>query len=246
MATLDFVLSALPSSPMRQPVIIENRSSWARILAVFWVAEVVLGLAFTAAGASWIGVEQPVLVAAILIGGLLLAAIGVPMAAGSRRIARLPGSAVEMSEDGFRDRRIAEVVTPWQAIAWKIVFNGRSYSLQFDVAEPYRNALRLHWDQRLLAFLNRALGYPEFTVVTLGTGHGVDELGRLMFQFRPPKPDVARAATSRAERQRLDFGQIEMFPARQQSYSAANDSNGAGQHAAGIKRAGSRGRKLNV
>lgn len=172
---------------MPQPVVITNRPFWARILTAFWVAETMLGLAFVAMGASWIGAEHPVFVAGLFIGGLVLAGIGAPMAANSWRIARLKGTAIEMTDAGFRDHRIAETLTPWQAIAWKIVFNGRSYSLQFDVAQPHRDALLVHWDQRLLGHLNQVLGYPEFTVVTLGTQHGVDDLAHLMGQFRPSK-----------------------------------------------------------
>jgi hypothetical protein len=92
-----------------------------------------------------------------------------------------------MSEAGFLDRRLADVVTPWDAVAWKIVFNGRSYSLQFDAAEPHGSSLRRHWDQRLMGRLNRLFKYPEFTILTLGTAKNVAELGALMSRFRLPR-----------------------------------------------------------
>ena len=181
MATLDFAPSTALLCAMAEPVIIENRRFWARVLTLFWVAEVIMGLGFAATGIGWLGGEDIGLAAVMIVCALLLAGVGVMMTALSWRIARLKGAAIEMSEAGFLDRRIAEAVTPWNAIAWKIVFNSRSYSLQFDAAAPHGAALRRHWDLRLMGRFNRFFKYPEFTVVTLGAGFKGGEVTPLFF-----------------------------------------------------------------
>ncbi len=116
----------------------------------------------------------------------MLAAAGVVMASLSWRIARLKGPALELSDRGLLDRRLSPQVIPWAAIRWKVVFNGRSYSLQFDIAEPHRSGTAVYWDQRVMGWLNRLFRFPELTVVTLGTGKSAEVLGRELAKFSPP------------------------------------------------------------
>lgn len=170
---------------MAEPVIIRNRPFWARVLTVFWLAEIALALVFWAIALAWSMAGDVGLGAILACGGLVLLAAGAPMAALSWRIARLAGAAIAMTDSGLRDRRIADILIPWKAITWTTVFNGRTYSLQFDAAEPHAAALRRHWDQRLMGRYNRLFGFPEFTVVTLGTGEGVARLAELMNAYRP-------------------------------------------------------------
>lgn len=170
---------------MPETVIIENRPRWAWALALLWAIETVAGLGFAASGTMWLGAHENG-AAAVLIGmGLLLVAAGVVMTAQCLRIARLKGAAIVMGGEGFLDRRVAERVIPWEAISWRIVFNGRSYSLHFSVAEPVRAGLSPHWEQRAMGRFNRLFGYPEFAMMTLGTGKSLGALAELMQRFKP-------------------------------------------------------------
>lgn len=172
---------------MAEPVIIHNKPFWARILTVFWMIEVAVGLIFAGVGASWIGAGENG-IAGVMIGcGLLLSVAGVVMTGVSWRVWRLGhGPAIEFNAKGLVDRRISGQVIPWPAVSWAVIFNGRSYSLQFDVARPERAALEVYWEQRLMGRFNRLFNYPELTMVTLGTGKSAHTLGRLLEGFKPP------------------------------------------------------------
>lgn len=111
---------------MPEPVIIANCPFWARISAVFWVIEIAVGLSFAAGGAGYIGSGENGVALVLVFCGLLLAGAGAVLAATSFRIWRLNGPAIEMRDDGFIDRRIADRLIPWPAITWKLVFNSRS------------------------------------------------------------------------------------------------------------------------
>ncbi len=170
---------------MNSPVIIENRPRWAWAFTVLWAVETLAGIGFAASGVMWLGAHENG-AAAVLIGmGLLLVAAGIVMTAQSFRVARLKGAAIIMSDDGLTDRRLSEKAIPWDAITWRIVFNGRSYSLHFSVAEPARSRLAPYWEQRALGRFNRLFGYPEFAMVTLGTGKNLGALADVMQRFRP-------------------------------------------------------------
>ncbi len=173
---------------MAEPVIIHNRPFWARILTVFWAVEVAVGLVFAGVGASWLGAGENGLAGVTIGCGLLLAVVGVVMTGVSWRVWRLgQGPAIEMRDGGLVDRRIADATIPWAAISWAVIFNGRSYSLQFDVAPPERAALDVHWEQRLMGRFNRLFNYPELTMVTLGTAKSAHALGSLMESFKSPR-----------------------------------------------------------
>ncbi len=51
---------------MPAPVGIENRPFWARILSLFCLAEIGLGLSFPATGVSWIGGDENGLIGALM------------------------------------------------------------------------------------------------------------------------------------------------------------------------------------
>lgn len=170
---------------MPEPVIIANRPFWARVFAVFWLIEIAVGLSFSAGGIGLAGSGESGVVAVLFACGLILAAVGVVMAASALRIWSLKGPAIEMRTDGFIDRRTADQLIPWQAISWKVVFNSRTYSLQLDVKPPEREALKVHWEQGLMGRLNRMFKYPELTVLTLGTGKTAHQLADLMARFKP-------------------------------------------------------------
>ena len=172
---------------MPDPVFIANRPFRARILSAFWIAETGIGLAFAATGMGWLGPGENGIAVVMICGGLLLATSGVVLAATATRIARLDGPAIVMKGAGFIDRRIGEQLIPWQAISWKLIFNGRAYSLQFDIAPPWRKRLRIYWEQRLIGRVNRMFKYPELTVATLGTGLGAHDLAAHMKRFKPPR-----------------------------------------------------------
>jgi hypothetical protein len=167
---------------MPEPVIIANRPFWARIFAIFWLIEIAAGLGFAA---SCVAAKETGVAIALAVGGLLLAAVGTVMAASSLRIWRLKGPAIAMSGEGLIDNRIAPQSIPWTAITYKVVFNSRAYSLQFDVDPPAREAIDVYWEHRLMGKFNRLLKFPELTVLTLGTGRSAHEIAGLMARFRP-------------------------------------------------------------
>jgi hypothetical protein len=173
---------------MPEPVIIENRPRWAWALAALWTIETAAGLGFVLSGLSWLsqaGSRENGGGAVLLLMGVLLAAAGIIMTAQSLRIARLKGAAIVMNDQGLLDRRISAAVIPWEAIAWKVVFNGRSYAVQFSVAESERARLGVYWEQRALGRFNRLFGYPEFAMPVLGTGHRAGALAERMQRFKP-------------------------------------------------------------
>ena len=83
------------------------------------------------------------------------------------------------------DRRITPAIIPWEAISWRVLFNGHGYSVKFDVAEPVRQGLRLPPPQRVLGMFNRLLRYPAFIILTLGTGLSAHQIGARLEGFKP-------------------------------------------------------------
>lgn len=163
---------------MQEPIIIMNRPFWARALLLLCVIELVMGSLFIYGGAAYGS-------SIALTLGILIVALFAGLAWFSWPSAWLRGAVIEMGAEGLRDRRLSETVIPWETIRWKILFNGRSYSLKFDVAEPTLGMLRPSLPRRSLALLNRLVGYPAFTMATLGTGLSSHQLAARMERFKP-------------------------------------------------------------
>lgn len=171
---------------MPAPVTIANRPTLPRLLLLFWLAEICVGLLFAMAGYELLGPgENGGATVLMLMGGVLTVA-GIIMAAHCWRSASLAGNAIEMTEAGLLDRRLASRPIPWEAISWKVIFNGRSYAVQMNVAEPARSAAGLAWHARALGLFSRMLRQPELNVSTLGTGLSAHDIGARMIAFRPP------------------------------------------------------------
>lgn len=164
---------------MHEPVIIPNRPLWARALIFLSVIEVGMGLLFLYAGLS----QSSGLVLAL---GGLITALFLGVAAYAWPAAWLKEPAIEMRPEGLLDRRLAPFVIPWEAISWRVQFNGHAYSLKFDVAEPIRQNLPLSPLHRLAATFSRIWRHPEFTVHTLGTGLSAHQIGEKLKQFKLP------------------------------------------------------------
>jgi hypothetical protein len=173
---------------MPDPVTIENRPLLARLLLMFWVAEIVVGLLFALAGANLLGASENGGAVILILMGLVLVAAGAVMTGLCWRVARIKGAAVEMTAGGLLDRRLAEKRIPWEALSWKVIFNGRSYSLQLEIAEPFRREAGIRWYQRGLGLFSRMLRHPEFTVTTLGTGLSAHQIADMMQGFKPALP----------------------------------------------------------
>jgi hypothetical protein len=185
-AILDFDTPAGPICRMNSSVTIENRPFRARLLVLFWMVEIGVGLAFAAAGAARMGSGENGVAGVMIAGGVLLSIVGVIMAAISWRIARIRGPVLTLGPSGLMDRRICEQVIPWSAVSWKIIFNGRAYALQFDVAEPERSSLDPYWEQQAIGKFNSLFRYPEFSVAALGTGRTIYDLADIMKRYKAP------------------------------------------------------------
>lgn len=164
---------------MPEPVIIPNRPFWARALLFLCVIELGMGALFIYAGFTQSSVLLPVL-------GVLIIALFLGLSAFAWPIAWLREAAIEMRPEGLLDRRIAPALIPWEAISWKILFNGRSYSVKFNVAEPAYRGIALSPPNRLAAAFSRLWRHPEFTIHTLGTGLSAHQLGEKLKYFKEP------------------------------------------------------------
>jgi|GEM_PF-4003922 len=171
---------------MPAPVLIANRPMLPRLLLLFWVAEIAVGLLFALAGYQLLGPGERGGAVVLMLMGLVLVLAGIVMTGHCWRSARLAGNAIEMTGAGLMDRRLSSRPIPWEAISWKIIFNGRSYALQMNIAEPAGSAAHIFWPARALGLFSRLLGQPEFTLATLGTGLSAHELARRMERFHPP------------------------------------------------------------
>lgn len=169
---------------MPDPVIIENRPRRAWVFVALWAVETLAGLGFAGSGLAWLGARENGAGIVLIVMGLVLCLAGIVMTGQSWRIARLHGPAIRMTASGLTDRRVAEQEVPWEALHWKIVFNGRSYAVQFGVAEPHRATFRPHWEQRLQAGFHRLFGYPDFVMPLLGTAHSVAALAEHLRKFK--------------------------------------------------------------
>lgn len=172
---------------MPAPVLIPCRPLVPRLLLLFWVAEIAVGLLFLLAGYLLLGPRENGGAAVLMLMGVVLAAAGIVMAGQCWRAARLTGNAIEMTDDGLLDRRLAAASIPWEAIRWKVIFNGRSYSVQADIREPARSAARIAWPARAAGLFNRMLRHPEFGIAALGTGLSAHDIAARMTAFKPPE-----------------------------------------------------------
>ena len=169
---------------MPAPVLIPNRPMLPRLLLLFWVAEIAVGLLFAAAGYGLLGPGENGGAVVLMLMGLVLCLAGVIMAGHCWRIASLTGNAIEMTDAGLIDRRLSARQIPWEAISWKVIFNGRSYALQMDLAEPERSHAGIAWPARALGLFSRLMRQPEFNVAALGTGLSAHDIGEHMARFR--------------------------------------------------------------
>jgi len=169
---------------MPAPVLIANRPTLPRLLLLFWVAEIAVGLLFVAAGYEVLGPSENGGAAVLMLMGLLLTLSGIIMVGHCWRIARLAGNAIELTDAGLLDRRLSAHPLPWDAISWKVIFNGRSYAVQMDVSEPARSAAEIAWPARALGLFSRMLRQPEFNVASLGTGLSAHDIGERMSSFK--------------------------------------------------------------
>lgn len=157
-----------------------------RLLLLFWLAEIAVGLLFALAGYELLGPGENGGAMVLMLMGAVLTLAGIIMAAHCWRIARLSGTAIEMTDAGLLDRRLADRSIPWEAIGWKVIFNGRSYAVQMNVAEPARSAAGIAWHARALGLFSKLLRQPEFNVPALGTGLSAHDIGSRMSAFKPP------------------------------------------------------------
>ncbi len=172
---------------MPAPVLIPNRPALPRLLMLFWVAEIAVGLLFAIAGYQLLGPGENGGAAVLILMGVVLSLAGIIMAGHCWQIASLSGNAIEMTDEGLRDRRLTLDPIPWENISWKVMFNGRSYAVQMDVAEPARSAAHIRWPARAMGLFTRLLRQPEFTVAALGTGLSAHDIGQRMAAFKPAK-----------------------------------------------------------
>jgi hypothetical protein len=174
---------------MPDALTIENRPLIARLLLMLWVAEIGVGLLFVLAGINMLRPAEnggPIL---LMVMGLVLVLAGLVMSGLCWRITRLKtGTAIEMTAAGLTDHGLAPRAIPWEAVSWKVIFNGRSYSLQLEIADPHRKNAGVFWYQRALGLFSRMLRHPEFNVATLGTGLSAEEIGQRMASFKPAIP----------------------------------------------------------
>jgi hypothetical protein len=170
---------------MPAPVLIPNRPLIARLLLLFWVAEIAVGVLFAVAGYGLLRPSENGGAAVLIIMGVVLCLAGVVMAAHCWRIATLSGNAIELTEAGLLDRRLSARPIPWDTISWKVIFNGRSYSLQMNIAEPARSVAAIAWPARALGLLSTMLRQPEFAIAALGTGLSAHDIGARITPFKP-------------------------------------------------------------
>jgi hypothetical protein len=123
--------------------------------------------------------------AVLIIMGVVLCLAGMVMVGHCWRIANLVGNAIELTDAGLLDRRLSANPIPWDTISWKVIFNGRSYSLQMNIAEPARSAAGIAWPARALGLLSRVLRQPEFAIASLGTGLSAHDIGARFAPFKP-------------------------------------------------------------
>lgn len=170
---------------MAESVIIRNRPIRASITVLIWGVESLAGVYLARLGIGWLGQAENGMAVLTILGGILLAAAGAVMTDIAWQAARLGGGpAITLTGSGIIDHRLSAIELAWRDVSYKIVFNGRAHSLQFDLSPIARASYRVSWGNRVMGLLNRAFGYPEFTLATLATGLSTHALGQLMEESR--------------------------------------------------------------
>jgi len=164
-------------------LVVPNSPFTARAFGVFWAAEALLGLAFATYGVT-LG-EEGWFVATMLGLGVFLALIGALLAVLSFSRARIKGPLLAIGPEGLRDSGVADRVIPWPAISWRYVIYFRGAAIMYDIDERLAGPLALSLPHRILAAMNRALGYGRFSLMTMGTGKSLEELSRLLSAYKP-------------------------------------------------------------
>lgn len=172
---------------MPAPVHIPNRPLLPRLLLLFWIAEIAVGALFIAAGASLLGPRENGGAIVLMLMGAVLALAGIVLAGQCWRVAMLAGNAIEMTDEGLLDRRLSARAIPWGSVRHKVIFNGRSYSLQADIDEPARSTSGIGWAPRAMGLFSRLLRQPEFTIMSLGTGLSAHDIATRMAAFTHAK-----------------------------------------------------------
>lgn len=168
---------------MPDPIVIPVTRFWPRALALFWAAETALGLFFTGLGLAWIGQEEWLLTATLVLTGLFLALIGLMMFGVTWATVRVRGPVIEIGMAGLRDRRVSDETIPWESLRWGIFSTLRGgLSLQFHAD----GVGGIKWGSRLQGAFNRPFGYPPYTLMTLGTGMSLVEFAGMISEFRQP------------------------------------------------------------
>lgn len=170
---------------MPAPVLIACRPLVPRLLLLFWIAEIVVGALFFLAGVNLLGPQENGGAVVLMLMGLVLVAAGLVAGSQCWRAATISGHAIEMTEAGLLDRRLSARIIPWEAIGWKLLFNGRSYAVYISVSEPGRSEAGIAWHARAAGLFNKLLRHPEFSVASLGTGLSAHEIAQRMAAFKP-------------------------------------------------------------
>jgi hypothetical protein len=144
-----------------------NRPGVLAALALFWGAEMLLGL-FLGAVLVIEGRGMPgwMLALAVVLASLL-ALIGLRLLLLCLRQRRLPNPVVAMDAVGLLDRRLAPAPIAWAEIAHVGVLHVRGTQVVFELTEAGR--ARIRQPERTLAQLNRRMMLPAYTLMPLGT-----------------------------------------------------------------------------
>jgi hypothetical protein len=155
---------------------------WPLIQALFWTVETVLGLGTFVAGFVLMADGEPwQMVATLIAAGALLAYLGLAMAGLCWITTLARGPVLVMSAAGLRDLRVSPDLIPWEGFDWGVFYAGRGRtSIQFATSAP----VRVGWPMRMFAPLSRVLRTPPYFIMSLGTGHSVDDLTFFLHRFR--------------------------------------------------------------
>jgi hypothetical protein len=165
-------------------MVIHATTFGAKIVLVFWLCLMGFGVFLLAMG-PWLVDDWMLYVLAMVPSGLFFVWVGANLGMAAWYTLRFKHEMVVFDTSGFCDRRISPNLIPWADLEWRTAIGGKSVSLMFDVKPAIRQELVLTFPARQLAVLNRLTGYPQFTVMSLGTGKSAMELASLMSQFKP-------------------------------------------------------------
>lgn len=173
-----------------------NRPGVLAILALFWGAEMLLGLLL---GAVLIAEGQGMpgwMLALALALAAFLALIGLRLLVLCLRQRRLPDPIIAMESRGLLDRRLSAGPIPWPEIAHVGVLSARGVQVVFELTEPGR--ARIRQPERLLASINRFVLMPAYTLMPMGTTARPAELADALRAWvnatRPPHNEIGLGA----------------------------------------------------